>query len=235
MSIFLNTLLQTFVFRIFSVAYPISLKFLYEEKKFFNFYLTIIIILLSIIYFIFFYLYIINHHKDKKTCLKCYYRTKQYSYFLVGYLVQLNLAFLDTYEIKDGNLKINKILFILKILMILETMKRIYYYAKGIKLLISLEYEAKDQEKGEGYYMTFEIINGYFWYNVYSNFCAGGYDLPKSYLYFGLFVTILHGILAMGCYFLVVKICFGVLNLIYLSAHIYTIIWSIKEYLKYNY
>ena len=65
MSIFLNTLLQTFVFRIFSVAYPISLKFLYEEKKFFNFYLTIIIILLAIIYFIFFYLYIINHQKKK--------------------------------------------------------------------------------------------------------------------------------------------------------------------------
>ena len=112
--------------------------------------------------------------------------------------------------------------------MILETMKRIYYYAKGILLLISLEYEVKDQEKDEGYYMTFEVIIGYFWNNVYSNFCAE-YDDPKSYLYFGLFVTILHGILAMGCYFLVVKICFGVLNLIYLSAHIYTIICIIKE------
>ena len=108
--------------------------------------------------------------------------------------------------------------------MILETMKRIYYYAKGIKLLISLEYEAKYQEKGEGYYMTFEIINGYFWYNVYSNFCAGGYDLPKSYLYFGLFVTILHGILAMGCYFLVVKIHYDIRKLSYKNLNIITLI-----------
>ena len=233
MSIFLKTLLQTFVFRFFSICYPISLKFLYEDKQFFNFYLTIIIILLAIIYFIFFYLYIINR-KDKKKCLKCFYSTKQYSNFLIGYLVQLNLAFLDTYEIKDGKLKIDKTLFILKILMTLETMKRIYYYGKGIKLLISVECEVEDKES-EGYYMIFEVINAYFWYNVFSNFFAGGYSQPKSELIFGLIVAILHGILAMGCYFIVVKILFGVLNLIYLSGHIYTIYWSIKQINKFNY
>ena len=233
MSLCLTTLLQTFVFRFFSICYPISLNFLYKDKQFFNFYLTIIIIFLAIIYFIFFYLYIINRN-DKKKCLKCFYRTKQYSNFLIGYLVQLNLAFLDTYEIKDGKLKINKTLFILKILMTLETMKRIYYYGKGIKLLISVECEVEDKES-EGYYMIFEVINSYFWYNVFSNFFAGGYSQPKSELIFGLIVAILHGILAMGCYFIVVKIFFGVLNLIYLSGHIYTIYWSIKQMNKYNY
>lgn len=234
MSIFLTTLLQTFVFRIFSICYPISLKFLYEDKQFFNFYLTIIIILLAIIYFIFFYLFIIYERKDKKTCKKCFYRTKQYSNFLIGYLVQLNLAFLDSYEIKDGKLKINKTLFILKILMTLETMRRIYYYAKGIKLIFTVEREVEDRES-EGYYMIYEVINGYFWYNVFSNFFQGGYSQPKSEIIFGLIVALLHGILAMGCYFIVVKILFCVLNFIYLLAHLYTILWSINQMNKYDY
>ena len=113
-------------------------------------------------------------------------------------------------------------------------MRRIYYYAKGIKLLITVECEVEDKES-EGYYMIFEVINGYFWYNVFSNFFQGGYSQPKSEIIFGLFVALLHGILAMRCYFIVVKILFCVLNLIYLSAHLYTIYWSIIQMKKYNY
>ena len=49
--------------------------------------------------------------------------------------------------------------------MTLETMRRIYYYAKGIKLIFTVEREVEDRES-EGYYMIYEVINGYFWYNV---------------------------------------------------------------------
>ena len=77
--------------------------------------------------------------------------------------------------------------------MTLETMKRIYYYAKGIKLLISVECEV-EKKVSEGYYKIFEVINRYFWYNVFSNFFAGGYSQSKSELFFGLIVALLHGI-----------------------------------------
>ena len=117
--------------------------------------------------------------KVKKHVKNVFIELKQFSNFLIGYLVQLNLAFLDVYEIKDGKLKINKTLFILKILMTLETMRRIYYYAKGIKLIFTVECEVEDRES-EGYYMIYEVINGYFWYNVFSNFLQGGYSQPKK-------------------------------------------------------
>ena len=231
MNNFFKSLLETIIFRFFSFAYPISLKFLYKDEKYFNFYLTLIIIFFSIIYFFCYYLFRVNYRKENKSsCYPCIYYTKQFSYFLIGYLVQLNLAFLDTYEIKDGKFKIkNLTLFILKILMILETMKRIYYYAKGIKLFFSIESDREEMDRCY-YVMSFEIVYAYFWYNVYSNFFGSGYELPKSYLIFGLIVAIIHGILAMGCYYLVVKICFGVLNLIYLSAQIYSIYWRKREH-----
>ena len=230
MNNFFKSLIETFIFRFFSIVYPISLKFLYQDEKYFNFYLTLIIIFLSIIYFICYYIVRVNYSKENKSsCLPCIYYTKQFSYFLIGYLVQLNLAFLDTYEIKDGKFKINNVtLFILKILMILETMKRIFYYAEGVKLFISIEMDREQMDRCI-YVMTFEIVYAYFWDNVFSNFFSSGYNLPKSYFIFGLFVAIIHGILAMGSYFLVVKICFGVLNLIYLSAQIYSIHWRKRE------
>jgi len=52
MCIFFKTLLETLIADIFSLAYPISLYFLYKENKLLNFYTTIAIVSLSIIYFI---------------------------------------------------------------------------------------------------------------------------------------------------------------------------------------
>ena len=66
---------------------------------------------------------------------------------------------MDTYEIIDGELEINYLLSALKILMIIETLKRIYYYAVGIIILLIMELG----EKGDRslYVMTFEIVYFY--------------------------------------------------------------------------
>ena len=45
---------------------------------------------------------------------------------------------MDTYEINNGELNINYTLSIIKILMIIETLKRIYYYVIGNILFIDL-------------------------------------------------------------------------------------------------
>jgi len=63
MCIFFQSLLETLIADIFSLAYPISLNFLYKEDKFLNFYITIAIISLSIIYFI---SYLIVNTKKKR-------------------------------------------------------------------------------------------------------------------------------------------------------------------------
>jgi len=63
MCIFFKTLLETLIADIFSLAYPISLYFLYKENKLLNFYTTIAIVSLSIIYFI---SYLIVNTKKKR-------------------------------------------------------------------------------------------------------------------------------------------------------------------------
>ena len=153
--------------------------------------------------------------------------TKQISLFIIGYLVQVNFIFMDTYEIIDGELEINYLLSALKILMIIETLKRIYYYAVGIIILLIMELG----EKGDRslYVMTFEIVYFYLWDNFYNNVHSTGFTLPYYYGLIGIIVCIINGTLAVFSYFLAVKICIGVLNLGFIIAHIYSIYWRHRE------
>ena len=86
-------------------------------------YTTISIISLSIIYFI---CYLIE--KAKEEANQCTYFIKQISFYIIGYLVQFNLTSLNIFENIDGSIKVNTRLLVLKIFMILETLKRIYFY-----------------------------------------------------------------------------------------------------------
>ena len=222
MNAFFKSLYETLIFRIFCLAYPISLYYLYKENKILNFWITLLIISLSLIYF-FCYYYIKKNEKNINICASYLYKIL---YCLIGYLVQFNLAFLDTYEIKEGELKINIFLSILKILMIFETLKRIYYYSMGILILIDMESQKGDRSL---YVMTFEIVYYYFWFNFYTNYHSSGYSLSRKYFLTGIFVSLLHGIFAIGCYFFFIKICFGVLNLCYFLAQCYSIYWRYRE------
>ena len=224
MNIFFQSLYETLIFRFFTLAYPISLYFLYEKDKLFNLYYTIGLITLSLIYFI---CYVVEK-KGKEDPSICAFYTKQILYILLGYLVQFHLAFFDTYEINDGELKINYILSVLKLLMIIETLKRIYFYIIGIIFFIGLECSARGDRSM--YVMSFEIVYYYLWFNFYTNCHLKGFELPKCYLFIGIFFSILYGILALGCYFFVAKICFGVINLIYITAHAYCIFWRCREH-----
>ena len=98
MCVFFKTLLETLIADIFSLAYPISLNFLYKEDKFLNFYITIAIISLSIIYFISYL--ILNIEKNKGGGSNCAYYTRLNSFCLLGYLVQFHLAFFNQLIIK---------------------------------------------------------------------------------------------------------------------------------------
>jgi hypothetical protein len=166
MGVFYQCIYETLIFRCFSLAYPISLYFLYENKQFFSFFFTLGIIALSLIYFIFYYMIKsyedkdqdYNKDKDKDMPPKFVFFGKEYLLLIIGYLVQINLAFLDAYEIKDGKINLNVPLFILKILMILETLKRIYFYICAIKLLFVMECNEREDCI---YEMTFEIVYEY--------------------------------------------------------------------------
>ena len=83
-----------------------------------SFYFTSAIIILSIIYFIL-YCIIKSKENGKEGNSENKIIIKQVLYCLIGYLVQINFIFMDTYEIVDGNLYINYILSVLKILMII--------------------------------------------------------------------------------------------------------------------
>ena len=217
-----QSLCETLIADFFCLAYPISLYFLYEENKLLNFYTTIIIISLSLIYFLNFLI-----TKAKEGASNCAFFIAQYSLFIIGYLVQFHLASLDVYEIIDGNLKVNTVLLVLKIFMILETLKRIYFYVLAVILLFSLEC----RERGDRslYCMSFEIVYFYLWADFYQNFFSRGYELPICYKIISLFFCLIYGALAFGNYFLVVKICFGVLNIGFLFAHAYSIYWRYRE------
>jgi hypothetical protein len=221
MGVFIQTLYETLGHRYFSLAYPISLYFLYKEEKYFNFYTVLTIIILSIIYF--YYYYLMRSKQFSSNPIE----KKRNLYCIIGFLVQFNLAFFDYYEIKDGELIKNNTLFVLKVLMVLETLKRIYYYVQGIKLL----YEMEKGPRGDRcmYVMTFEIVYDYLWENYCINRHSTGYHLPNSFYLTGFIFSIIHGFLAMGCHFIIIKICFGILNLIYFAAMMYSIYWRRRE------
>jgi hypothetical protein len=167
-----------------------------------------------------------NKDKDKDMPPKFVFFGKEYLLLIIGYLVQINLAFLDAYEIKDGKINLNVPLFILKILMIIETLKRIYFYICAIKLLFVMECNEREDCI---YEMTFEIVYAYLWYNFYRCYNSSGYHLNLCFYIVGIFFSLIHGFLALGCYFLVIKICFAVLNICYISAHAYSIYWLRRE------
>ena len=225
MYIFFQTLLETLIADFFSLAYPISLNFLYKEEKYLNFYITIAIISLSIIYFI---SYLILNIKIKKGGgSKCAYYTRLNSFCILGYLVQFHLAFFNAIDYKDGKIKVNVTLLVLKIFMILEAIKRLYYYVIGIILLIILE--SKGETDRSYYVMTFEIVYYYLWYDFYQNFFSGGYELPKFFKIISAIVCSIYGVLAIFNCFLFAKIIIGVFNLVFLITHIYTIYWRYRE------
>ena len=223
MKIFFKSLYETLIYRLFWLAYPVSLYFLYDNGQMISFYLTLIIVLLSVIYF---FSYYVTQYENNRSSY-CAGLTKQFTLFIIGYLVQVNFIFMDTYEIIDGELEINYLLSALKILMIIETLKRIYYYAVGIIILLYMELG----EKGDRslYVMTFEIVYFYLWYNFYNNVHSTGFTLPYYYGLIGIIVCIINGTLAVFSYFLAAKICIGVLNLGFIIAHIYSIYWRHRE------
>ena len=226
MGAFLRSLYKTLIFRIFWLAYPISLYFLYDNEQMISFYLTLVITFLSIIYFISYCIITVKNAKEEAVS-GIAYNIKQYLYCLIGYLAQVNIIFMQTYEIIDGELIINYTLSVLKILMIIETLKRIYFYVVGIFLLFNLEcHERGDRSL---YVMSFEIVYFYLWENFYWNICSSGYQLPFYYFFIGIFFCLVHGVLALMSYFLAVKIIFGVLNLGYILGQIYTIYWRHRE------
>ena len=225
MGAFLETLYETLIYRIFWLAYPVSLYFLYEKDKMISFYLVSVIVFLSIIYFFSYYAFKLSEKKNNRSV--CAALSKQILYCLIGYLVQLNLVLMDTYEINDGELNINYTLSILKILMIIETLKRIYYYVIGNILFIDLECH-RDTDRCL-YVMSFEIVYYYLWFNFFYNVHLGGFQLPIFFTFLGIIFCIIHGCLALFSYFLPVKICFGVLNLGYILGHIYAIYWRHRE------
>ena len=226
MAYILKSLYETLIYRIFWLAYPVSLYFLYDIDLMLNFYLVSAIVFLSIIYFFLYYPISLgeSERKDRSACAALIERIL---YCLIGYLVQVNLVLMDTYEINEGELNINYALSILKILMIIETLKRIYYYAVGLILFINLECH-KDMDRSL-YVMSFEIVYFYLWSNFYYNVHSHGFYLPIYYKFIGIIFCIIHGGLALFSYFLPVKICFGVLNLGYILGHFYSIYWRHRE------
>jgi len=221
MGVLFQSLCETLIADFFSLAYPISLYYLYEENKSLNFYTTIAIISLSIIYFI---CYIFIRAEKASACT---YFIKQFSLCIIGYLVQFHLAFLDIYEIIDGSMKINTPLLILKIFMILETLKRIYFYIMGIILLFSLEcHERGDRSL---YCMSFEIVYFYLWSDFFENFFSGGYELPICYKIISFFICLIYGALTFGSYFLAAKIFIAIFNFGFFIAHLYSIYWRYRE------
>ena len=135
LKVFLYCIRTTLISRIFALSYPISLYFLYNENKFFSFFITLGIILLSIIYFIFYYNVYLKRYEKKRPSESIFYG-KRIIYCILGYLVQFNLMFFDIYVPEENNLKINYILSALKIAMIIEMLKRVYFYVVGSFLLL---------------------------------------------------------------------------------------------------
>ena len=212
--------------RIFSLSYPISLYFLYNNNKIFTFFITLGIILISIIYFICYYIAFLQRYTNRIPSEIALYG-RQILYCILGYLVQFNLIFFDIYVSGKGNLKINYILCILKILMIVEMLKRVYFYIIACFILITMECGPRGDRCM--YVMTFEIVYYYLWYNYYNNTHSSGFSLGSCMHLLGLFFSLLNAIFAFGSNFTVFRICMFILNSGYIIAHIYAIYWRKRE------
>ena len=51
MKLFFKSLYETLIYRLFWLAYPVSLYFLYDNGQMISFYLTLIIVLLSVVFY----------------------------------------------------------------------------------------------------------------------------------------------------------------------------------------
>ena len=224
--IFIQSIGETLIARIFSLSYPISLYFLYNNNKLFTFYITLGIIVLSIIYFIYYYNDNLKRYESKRPSIITFYG-KQILYCVLGYLVQFNLMFFDLYEPEGENIKINYIFCILKIFMIVEMIKRVYFYIVGSFLLFVMEIGKKGDRSF--YVMTFEIVYYYLWYNYYKNTLLLGFNLSIIFHILGLIFSLLNGIFALGINFWIFKKCLIFQNLVYIFAQLYSIYWRKRE------
>ena len=111
--------------------------------------------------------------------------------------------------------------------MIIEMLKRVYFYIIACFILITMECRPRGDRCM--YVMTFEIVYDYLWCNYYDNIHSTGYSLGNRMHLLGLFFSLLNAIFALGSNFLVFRICMILLNSGYIIAHIYAIYWRKRE------
>ena len=219
-NIFFECIRETLIARIFALSYPISLFFLYKENKMFTFDFTLGIIFVSIIYFIcYFIVKLKSYYKDIPFSILIFY-SMQILYCILGYLVQFNLMLFDIYVLEENKYKINYILCVLKIFMIIEMIKRVYYYAIGCYIFLDNEINKGDRCM---YVMTFEIVYVYLWNNFYNITHIGGFELGNREKVLGIFFSLLNGIFALCSNFMICKIGIIIINAVFLFAHCYSI------------
>ena len=226
LKVFFYCIRETLIARIFVLAYPISLYFLYNKNKFFTFFVTFGIISLSIIYFIFYYIVYLKRYAKKSPSLIAFYG-KQILYCIIGYLVQFNLMFFELHEKEENKIKLNYFLCILKILMIIEMIKRVYFYIIGSFVFLRMEIGQRG-DRCE-YVMTFEIVYYYLWYNYYNNTHLSGFNLGNSFHLLGLLFSLINGIFALGSNIMILKIFMIIMNVGFIYAQIYSIYWRKRE------
>ena len=135
------------------------------------------------------------------------------------------MVLLETFDYQD-ELYIDWPLFILKICMVLETLKRIYFYSSGFffiyyVLCLQAVEPGYIEEKIE---LTYTVLWGNF-YSHYKYFCGFGPCISMIIIIF----TLAHGVLAMLSPNIIgVVIAFGVLNVIYIILLLYSMCWICK-------
>ena len=213
-NIFCKCIYETLLTRIFSLSYPISLYFLDEENQFFTFYITLGIILLSIIYFICYFYFEIKKY-DRSETTKIVFYAKRILYVILGYLVQYNLYYFDIDPLEGGGSNINFFLCILKIFMLIEMLKRVYFY--NVAIIIIFSSFGIDSCLST---MSLEIAYYNLWYNYYSNKNLLGFEINILLKVFGSILAFINGIFLLAGF----KKCLIIHNLCYLSAHVFTFI-----------
>ena len=213
-NIFCKCIYETLLSRIFSLSYPISLYFLDEENLFFTFYITLGIILLSIIYFICYFYFEIKKY-DRSETTKIVFYAKRILYVILGYLVQYNLYYFDIDPLEGGGSNINFFLCILKIFMLIEMLKRVYFYNVAIIIIFNSIWIDSCLST-----MSLEIAYYNLWYNYYSNQNLLGFEINILLKVFGSILAFINGIFLLAGF----KKCLIIHNLCYLSAHVFTFI-----------
>jgi hypothetical protein len=216
-NIFCKCIYETLLTRIFSLAYPISLYFLDEENQFFTFYITLGIILLSIIYFICYFYFEIKKY-DRSETTKIVFYAKRILYVILGYLVQYNFYYFDIDPLEGGGSNINFFLCILKIFMLIEMLKRVYFY--NVAIIIIFNSFVIDSCLST---MSLEIAYYNLWYNYYSNKNLLGFEINILLKVFGFILAFINGIFLLAGF----KKCLIIHNLCYLTAHVFTFIGGI--------